>query len=89
MMVGYAMPKTRVFAEAYELKAGGFRGIAVELGEDNKAIGELRKSDVLPSLQDARNAAIKLANELVGNRRFAGGSYRNSKNRWRYNYWLT
>ena len=77
----------RIYAEAYELKAGGFRGVAAEFA-DKAVVGDVQRGEVRPTLQEARNDAIAAAKRILAGRPFAGGHYRNTRSSWRYNYWL-
>ena len=71
------------YAEAYELKAGGFRG-AVK----NKLTGEITKTEVFDTLEHAREAARKIVFDIVGDRNMAAGHYRSPRGEWRCNYFI-
>jgi hypothetical protein len=76
------MSGNRIYVEAYELKAGGFRGVAKDC-----RTGEIQRGDVRPTLDEARNDAKRFAEKMLGGLPYAGGSYRNTRHNWKFNYW--
>ena len=77
------MQDNYVYAEAYELKVGGYRGVALE-----KQTGEKKRGEVRQTLEEAKNDAKRFAGELLKGRAYKSGTYPSSKSRWRNNYWF-
>jgi hypothetical protein len=69
------------YAEAYELKDGGFRGVA-----KNKDTGEIKRGEVRKTLEEARNDAKNFAAQLIGNTPVRTGPV-SKKNNWRCWYY--
>jgi hypothetical protein len=71
------------YAEAYELKAGGFRGVA-----KNMLTGEIARGEVQPTIEQARNDAKRFVFAWAADRNMITGTYRNPRNRWQMNYFI-
>lgn len=71
------------YATAYELEAGGFRGVV-----KNMRNGEIQRGDVRSTMDEARNDAKAFVWKLADGRNMATGSYPHSKTRWRMNYYI-
>jgi hypothetical protein len=72
-----------IYAEAYELKIGGFRGVATD-----RRTGEVRKGEVRETIEQARHDAHSFALAFLASTPYQPGTYRNRPNRWRMNFWL-
>ena len=73
----------RIFAEAYELKDGGFRGLAKDFRTNTVQRGEVR-----PTLNEAKRDAHNFAVAMLAGRPYASGTYRSPRNAWKMNYWV-
>jgi len=83
------LPIERIYAQAYELKAGGFRGIAAQMSFNNKLVGEILKSEVCPDLNTAKRCAWHLSQRLISGRAVTSGPYRTkARNEWKCNYFF-
>ena len=83
---------SHIYVEAYELKDGGFRAVACEYkrgagGKDERVIEPIR-GERRETFEEARNDAQRFAAQLLADRPFARGHYRNPRNNYRCNFWM-
>jgi hypothetical protein len=72
------------YAEAYALKAGGYRGVA-----QNKLTKEIARGEVREDIATARNDAKRFVFAWAGDRNMTTGTYNTrSRESWKCNYFI-
>ena len=71
------------YAEAYGLKAGGFRGAA-----KNKITGEIMRGEIRDTIEAARNDAKRFVFQFADGRNMITATYQSPRGLWKCNYFI-